>query len=192
MELQTVSHISNTNWTAFVWCRAKNRQLTPCFVPQFVCEAPRSSASVSWLTQWRRPYMQPVRTASPKEAVWPLPCRDTRTTSSTTTYVRASAQRSTSGWASMTWWPTATGWTSQAQVCASRTGRRRSPCSQTEGAARTAASSPPQPTGSGLMRAAELKRLLCVSSTSSEGSLLSSTSLCADKTCERYMLLAET
>ncbi|CAB1445612.1 unnamed protein product [Pleuronectes platessa] len=59
-------------------------------------------------------------------------------------------------------------WTGLGPVCGSRTGRRRSPCSRTEGAARTVPSSPPQPTGSGSTRAAGPKRPRSVSSTSSE------------------------
>lgn len=166
-------------------CRGRHRRQKAqhhhiIFPLQFVCEAQRFLASVFWLIQWRRAFTQPLMTAVPKEAAWAPLWQETRTTNCTATSARVSAQRSRSGWASTTWWLTASGWTIQGPACATRTGRQRSPCSRTEGADRTAPSSPLQPTGSGLMRAAELKRPRCASSTSSEGCFGTVTSLYAN------------
>lgn len=163
MKRPSVSH-----WSC---CRArmKTQATVSHFLSlQFVCRAWRSFGSVFWLIQWRRLSMQPVTTALPKEAAWAPLWRGTRTTSSTAMSAKASALMSTSGWASMTWWPTGSGWTNRGPVCVSRTGRQRSPSSRMGGASRTVPSSLLRPVGGGLMRTAKLRRLQSVSSTLSE------------------------
>lgn len=138
-------------------------------------------ASVSWLTLWRNVITLPVKTAThwAVSSVRPRPAM--KTTSSQTTSARASAPMNRSGWASMTWWPKALGWTRLSPASLTKIGTHPTTGTPSQMAAspRTVPSCLCPPRGSGLMRTVVKRSRPSVGLTSFDRRLSLLLSVCA-------------